>query len=117
VFPSLNDLNITSRVSFESARSPVGSLPGSGNASGEEDVELDELVKRSGKREGQRDLRKRVKIKPRVVVSEDSKSNTEASGRIITEQLGPQRMMELPVVSPPDRGLGTYATGWRNPDQ
>jgi hypothetical protein len=83
--------------------------------SGEEDVELDELVKKSGKREGQRDLRKRVKIKPRVVVSEDSTSNAEASGRIITEQLGPQRM-ELPVISPPGSGLGTYATGWRNPD-
>lgn len=89
-------------------------MPGSGNASGEEDVELDELVKRSGK---QRDLRKRVKIKPRAVVSEDSNSNAEASGRIITEQLGPQRMMELPVVSPPGSGLGSYATGWRDPDQ
>jgi hypothetical protein len=92
-------------------------LPGSGNASGEEEVELDELVRRSGKREGHSDLRKRVKLKPRVVTSEDSKSNADTSGRIITEQLGPQRMMELPVVSPPGSGLGSYATGWRDPDQ
>lgn len=113
VFPSLNDLNITGRASLDSVRSAGGSVPGSGNVSGEEDVELDELVKKSAK-QGHKELRKRVKIKPRAttVAGETGK---EEVGKVITEQLSRQRGMELPLMSPPGSKPATY--GWKAPDQ
>lgn len=120
VFPALNDLglnSITSRVSFETVRSGNGSLPGSGNVSGEEDVELNEMMKAKKHIEGSHGPRKRIKLRPRVT-SDVNPSSMKASGPVITEQLGPNRM-ELPSLSKPANtsyGAGSYGKGWSDPD-
>jgi hypothetical protein len=120
VFPVLNDLglnSITSRVSFETVRSGNGSMPGSGNVSGEEDVELNEIMKSKRPIEGSHGTRKRIKLRPRVS-SEVQPSSLKSRTSVITEQLGPNRM-ELPSLSKSTSstyGAGSYGSGWSDPD-
>lgn len=114
VFPSLNELNITSRVSFETVRSASGSTPGSGNVSGDEDVELDELkgAGATSSESTRQKMRRRVKVKHRPNESMEDKQPSRLSG-VITKQLAP-KTMELPSLSnsPPSAG---YGSGWIDP--
>ncbi|KIM31550.1 carbohydrate-binding module family 50 protein [Serendipita vermifera MAFF 305830] len=120
-FPALND--ITSRASFDTVRS-AGSIPGSGNVSGEEDMELDEMQRRieitGSSTMPSRGIKKRVKLRPRGVDDEggiDSKDRG-AKGKIITQQLAP-RSMELPNLQASGNSAstrqGSYGEGWSEP--
>lgn len=99
----------------------MGSIPGSGNVSGEEDMELDEIKLRYGSMVGtgsmpSRGIKKRVKPKSRAVGDEGGTSLKEsgARGKIITQQLAP-RSMELPNLQI-SRREGSYGEGWVDPE-
>ncbi|KAG8752646.1 hypothetical protein FRC14_006883, partial [Serendipita sp. 396] len=86
VFPGLNDLGITPRGSFETVRSVSGSIPGSGNVSGEEDVEMDDIRRRKTTSNGGQVVKRRVKPKVRQAEASEEGGRV-ASSRIITQQM------------------------------
>jgi hypothetical protein len=90
--------------------------------SGEEDMELDEMKRRSASGAAasgmpSRGMRKRIKLRPRTVVDEANPSKgREGKGKIITQQLAP-RSMELPDLQAASTSASrSYGIGWTDPD-
>lgn len=88
-------------------------MPGSGNVSGDENVELDELKGVGSSAEPTRQkMRRRVKVKHRPSESMEGKQSSRLAS-VITTQLAPSTM-ELPTLSnsPP---RAAYGSGWIDP--
>ena len=87
--------------------------------SGEEDVELDEMKRRTAS-DGPggplpRGIKKRIRIRPGKVAGEvTAPKERQEKGRIITEQLAP-RSMELPrIPAASTSSIESYGSGWTN---
>ncbi|KAG8797038.1 hypothetical protein FRC17_007870, partial [Serendipita sp. 399] len=95
-------------------RSATGSIPGSGNVSGDEDVEMSDIRRVKLRGDGHRAVKRRVK--PKIRQSEAPGETERASGsNVITQQLAP-RTMELPTLSKGSQDkIGTYGSGWIEP--